>query len=100
VLVYCVNDSAVMKAWSTAQGCDGSMLTLLGDPGSKFTEALGLVLDHPGPVSVLGGPRCKRFSMLIDDGSIKTINIAATEDDPAGDDRPDISLVEKMLMDL
>mmetsp|Transcript_86185 Transcript_86185/g.224838 ORF Transcript_86185/g.224838 Transcript_86185/m.224838 type:complete len:90 (-) Transcript_86185:71-340(-) len=89
-----------MKAWSTAQGCDGSMITMLGDSNSKLTQALGLVLDHPGPVSVLGNPRCKRFSMLIDDGIIKTINIAATEDDPAGDDRPDISLVEKMLMDL
>jgi 2-Cys peroxiredoxin 5 len=76
------------------------MITMLGDSNSKLTEALGLVLDHPGPVSVLGNPRCKRFSMLIDDGIIKTINIAATEEDPAGDDRPDISLVEKMLMDL
>jgi len=76
------------------------MITMLGDSNSKLTQALGLVLDHPGPVSVLGNPRCKRFSMLIDDGIIKTINIAATEDDPAGDDRPDISLVEKMLMDL
>lgn len=100
MLVFCVNDAAVMKAWSTASGCDGTMITMVSDSGSKLTQALGLVLDHPGPVSVLGGPRCKRFSMLIDDGIIKTINIAATEDDPAGDDRPDISLVGKMLMDL
>lgn len=76
------------------------MVTMLGDPRSELTEALGVVLDHPGPMSVLGTPRCKRFSMLIDDGIIKTINIAATEDDPAGDDNPKISLVEKMLGDL
>jgi len=38
--------------------------------------------------------------MLIDDGIIKTLNIAATDDDPAGDDNPSISLVEKMLTDL
>jgi 2-Cys peroxiredoxin 5 len=98
--VYCVNDGAVMTGWSAKQGCDGTMVTMLGDPRSELTEALGVVLDHPGPMSVLGTPRCKRFSMLIDDGIIKTINIAATEDDPAGDDNPKISLVEKMLGDL
>jgi len=100
VLVYCVNDGAVMTAWAQKQGVEGSMVTCLGDPRRELTDALGLVLDHPGPMSVLGTKRCKRFSMLIDDGTIKTINVAATEDDPAGDDNPKISLVEKMLMDL
>lgn len=89
-----------MTAWSKDQGVEGSIITFLGDPRSELTEALGLVLDDPGPMSVLGNPRCKRFSMLIDDGVIKTINVAATEDDPAGDDNPTVTLVEKMLEDL
>jgi peroxiredoxin len=76
------------------------MITMVGDPRRELTEALGLVMDHPGPVHVLGGPRCKRFSMLVDDGIIQAINVAALEDDPAGDANPDISLVEKMLQDL
>jgi len=100
VLVYCVNDGAVMKAWAKDQGVDGSIITFLGDPRSELTKELGLTLDHPGPMSVLGNPRCKRFSMLIDDGVIKTINVAASEDDPAGDDNPTVSLVDKMLEDL
>jgi len=100
VLVYCVNDGAVMTAWAEDQGVEGSIITFLGDPRSEVTEALGLVLDHPDPMSVLGNPRCKRFSMLIDDGVIKTINVAAAEDDPAGDDNPTVSLVDKMLSDL
>jgi len=100
VLVYCVNDGAVMKAWAEDQGTEDSIITMLGDPRSEMTRALDLVLDHPGPMSVLGTPRCKRFSMLIDDGIIKTINVAATEDDPAGDDNPTATLVEKMLGDL
>jgi len=100
VLVYCVNDGAVMKAWAKDQGVDGSIITFLGDPRSELTEELGLTLDHPGPMSVLGNPRCKRFSMLIDDGVIKTMNVAASEDDPAGDDNPTVSLVDKMLEDL
>jgi len=100
VLVYCVNDGAVMTAWALDQGVEGSIITFLGDPRSELTKALDLVLDHPGPMSVLGNPRCKRFSMLIDDGVIKTINVAASEDDPAGDDNPTVSLVDKMLEDL
>lgn len=100
VIVYCVNDGAVMTAWAADQGIEDSIITFLGDPRSELTEALGLVLDHPGPMSVLGTKRCKRFSMFIDDGIIKTINVAAAEDDPAGDDNPTVSLVEKMLEDL
>jgi len=100
VIVYCVNDGAVMTAWAKDQGIEDSIITFLGDPRSELTEALGLVLDHPGPMSVLGTKRCKRFSMFIDDGIIKTINVAAAEDDPAGDDNPTVSLVEKMLQDL
>jgi len=89
-----------MKAWGKDQGIDGTIITFLGDPRSELTKELGLTLDHPGPMSVLGNPRCKRFSMLIDDGVIKTMNVAASEDDPAGDDNPTVSLVEKMLEDL
>jgi len=100
VLVYCVNDGAVMKAWAKDQGVDGSIITFLGDPRSELTEELGLTLDHPGPMSVLGNPRCKRFSMLIEDGVVKTLNVAAAEGDPAGDTDPSVSLVEKMLGDL
>jgi len=100
VLVYCVNDGAVMTAWGKDQGVQGSIVQTLGDPRREVTEALGLVLDHPGPMSVLGSPRCKRFSMLVDDGVIKSINIAAAEGDPAGDDNPAISLVDQMLSDL
>mmetsp|Transcript_61604 Transcript_61604/g.190834 ORF Transcript_61604/g.190834 Transcript_61604/m.190834 type:complete len:90 (+) Transcript_61604:582-851(+) len=89
-----------MTAWAKDQGIEGSIVTFLGDPRSELTKELGLTLDHPGPMSVLGNTRCKRFSMLIDDGIIKTLNVAANDDDPAGDDNPTVSLVEKMLEDL
>lgn len=89
-----------MTAWAKDQKVEGSIITFLGDPRSVLTSALGLVLDHAGPMSVLGNPRCKRMSMLIDDGVIKTINVAASESDPAGDDDPSVTCVEKMLGDL
>merc|ERR1712125_291239 len=89
-----------MNAWAESQGTEGSIITLYGDPRSEVTKALDVVLDHPGPMSVLGNPRCKRFSMLVKDCVVKTLNVAAAEDDPAGDDRPEISMVDKMLEDL
>jgi peroxiredoxin len=52
VLVYCVNDGAVMKAWAANQGVEGSMITFLADTRRELTEALGMVMTHPGPLGV------------------------------------------------
>ncbi len=44
VIVYCVNDGAVMDAWAKDQGVDQSdagLLTMMGDPSSALTKALG-----------------------------------------------------------
>mmetsp|Transcript_61608 Transcript_61608/g.190841 ORF Transcript_61608/g.190841 Transcript_61608/m.190841 type:complete len:97 (+) Transcript_61608:181-471(+) len=89
-----------MDGWKKDQGTAGSLIELYGDPRSEVTKALDVVLDHPGPMSVLGNPRCKRFSLLVKNCVVKTVNVAAAEDDPAGDDRPEISMVDKMLEDL
>lgn len=98
VLVYCVNDGAVMTGWAKDQGIDGSMITFLGDPTSKLTEALGMVFDTVAlGITPLGYPRCKRFALYIDDGVIKVWNVSGTEADPAGDDDPSASAVEGML---
>merc|ERR550537_2002825 len=89
-----------MTAWAEQQKTEGSMIRLLGDPRSELTNALGVVLNHPGPMGVLGNNRCQRFSMYISNCKIKTFNLAAADNDPAGDDRPEVSMVDKMLEDL
>jgi len=89
-----------MQAWEADQGTKGSLINLLGDPTSVFTKALGVALEDAGVMSVLGNPRCKRFSLLVDKCQIKTINIAAKDGDPAGDNAPEVSMVDKMLEDL
>jgi len=99
VIVFCVNDGAVMTGWAEELGVKDSMISFFGDPGSEVTQALGLVLKDKGPMAVLGNHRCKRFSMLIEDGIVKSVNVAASKDDPAGDEKPDVSLVEKILED-
>lgn len=42
IVVYCVNDSAVMGAWEADQGTEGSIVTMFGDPAGTFTKALGM----------------------------------------------------------
>jgi peroxiredoxin len=102
VIVYCVNDGAVMDAWATDQGItsDG-IITMMGDPSGAVTRALGMVLNHPGPMSVLGYERCKRFAMYVDDGTIKLIKVSELgpngEEDPAGDDYPEATLAPAMI---
>ncbi len=66
-----VNDPFVMKAWSDQQGADGKV-SMLPDWDGNFTKAMGLDQD----ISVAGlGVRGKRFSMTIEDGVVKSLDI-------------------------
>lgn len=111
--MLCINDAAVMKAWAKDQGVgeDGkdTIVNFLGDPHGRFTDAMGLRMDHPGPGEIFGQGRSKRYSAYFVDGVLKVLNIAengpgapenVTCEDPAGDDHPENSLVEKMLEDI
>ena len=74
MIVFSVNDGAVMKAWASAQGIpEDSKITFLADTQSELTAALGVRMTHPGPASVLGAQtlRCKRFALFVDDGVVK-----------------------------
>jgi len=65
-----VNDPFVMSAWGKQHGADGKV-RMLADTSAHFTEALGLGQDLP----VLGGRRCKRFSMVVEDGVVCQLNV-------------------------
>mmetsp|Transcript_29212 Transcript_29212/g.90389 ORF Transcript_29212/g.90389 Transcript_29212/m.90389 type:complete len:98 (-) Transcript_29212:228-521(-) len=86
-----------MTAWQKDQGADDSLLTFYGDPSATLTKALGLVLDHPGPMNVLGYPRSKRFAAYVVDGVVKAVEVSESPDDPAGDEFPESSCVDNML---
>lgn len=88
MLVYCVNDGAVMKAWAKDQKVDGSMITFLADTRGEFTEAIGMFMNHPGPKDALGGDRCKRFVLICEDGVVKNMEVSEGPNDPAGDADP------------
>ena len=95
--MYCVNDGAVMDAWAKDQNVAGSMVTFLADTRCELSEALDVVMTHPGPMGVLGNARCKRFAFYADDGVIKHFAVSEGPDDPAGDSDPSASCVDAML---
>ena len=73
--IWCVsvNDAFVMGAWGREQHAVGKG-RMLGDGSAVFTNALGLAQD----MSARGfGVRSKRYSMLIDDGVVKMLNVEA-----------------------
>jgi glutaredoxin/glutathione-dependent peroxiredoxin len=71
ILCLSVNDAFVMGAWAKDQRASGKV-RMMGDGGATYTKALGLDYDIPGM-----GTRCRRFSALIEDGVVKTLNIEA-----------------------
>merc|ERR1711879_199798 len=97
VIVYCVNDGAVMKAWGKENGIEGSMVSFVADPTAAMTKALDLTITDPKVISVLGNERTKRCAIYVEDNVVKATNISASDTDPTGDGDPSISLAEGML---
>jgi len=97
VLIYCVNDAAVMQGWAENQGIEGSMITFMGDPAGELTKALDMSMTHPGPPSVGIIGRCKRFALHVVNGEVKIVRVSEAEDDPAGDDNPEATLAPAMI---
>ncbi len=73
IVCLAVNDAFVMGAWGKDQNV-GDKVTLVADGSAAFTKAAGLELD----LTERGlGLRCQRFSMVVDDGVVKSLNIDA-----------------------
>ena len=73
--IWCVacNDPFVMGAWGQAQGVRGR-IRMLGDGNNALAQAAGLTLD----MSARGfGVRSARYSALVRDGRIVTLNVEA-----------------------
>ncbi|NBX55141.1 MAG: peroxiredoxin [Betaproteobacteria bacterium] len=71
--IWCVsvNDAFVMGAWAREQHTHGKV-RMLADGSADFTKATGLTLD----LTARGmGLRSNRYSMLIKDGKVATLNI-------------------------
>jgi peroxiredoxin len=73
--IWCisVNDAFVMGAWGRDQKT-AAKVRMMGDGSADFTKATGLTLD----LGAKGmGLRSQRYSMLVVDGVVKTLNVEA-----------------------
>lgn len=70
--IWCisVNDAFVMGAWARDQKT-GAKVRMLADGDATFTKATGLTLDLTGKGL---GLRSNRYSMLVKDGKVVTLN--------------------------
>ena len=90
IAVTSVNDVFVMDAWKRAAGADDKIL-FLADGNGDFAKAVDLTFDGSG----LGlGVRSKRYSMLLEDGVVKQLNV---EQSPAS---VDVSGADRVLAQL
>lgn len=86
--IWCVsvNDAFVMAAWGRDEKAIGKV-RFLGDGSADFTKKLGLELD----LTKAGlGLRMQRFSALLVDGVVKTLNVE-------GPNKFEVSNAETML---
>jgi peroxiredoxin len=70
IAVTSVNDVFVMDAWQKATAAD--KLQFLADGNGEFAKAIDLAFDGSGNGL---GTRSKRYSMLVEDGVVKKLNI-------------------------
>jgi len=73
IVCTAVNDAFVMGAWGQSASAGGKV-TMLADGNGDFARALGLTMDG----SAAGmGQRGQRFSMIVRDGVVSTLNVEA-----------------------
>ena len=88
IVCLAVNDPLVMHAWGESQNAGGK-IEMVGDGALNFTRAAGLEYDLSAKCY---GLRCRRFSMIVEDGVVKVLHL---EDGGFGE-----TSAERLLEDL
>jgi len=76
IVCFSVNDAFVMGAWGKDQNAAGNV-RMIADGSGLLTKQLGLELDL---VEAGLGVRCTRFAMVVENGTVKSIDV-----EPAGE---------------
>ena len=76
IVCTAVNDAFVMGAWGKSASA-GDSVTMLADGNGDFVRAIGLEMDGRGAGL---GMRGQRFSMIVRDGVVTTLNVEAPRD--------------------
>ncbi|KAK4887541.1 hypothetical protein RN001_003812 [Aquatica leii] len=70
IVCISVNDPFVMAAWGKQQNVEGK-IRMLADPSAMFTKAIDLAVD----LAPLGGIRSKRYSMVVENGKVESLQV-------------------------
>ncbi|MFN3869065.1 MAG: peroxiredoxin [Hyphomicrobiaceae bacterium] len=90
IVCTAVNDIFVLTYWAEDLGATGK-ITMLSDGSADFAKATGLDID----LSSRGfGVRSKRYSMLVEDGVVKVLNV---EDIPPQHDKSSAATLCSMV---
>ncbi|KAH9939706.1 Redoxin [Epithele typhae] len=74
IFVVAVNDVFVMKAWKASLAPQGTPVRFIADDQGAFVGALGMLFDAS---PLLGGPRSKRFVLVVDGDTISHLAVEA-----------------------
>ena len=69
IICVAINDAFVMSAWGKSQNAENLMM--LADGDGSYTKALGLEMD----TAAFGGLRSQRYSMIIENGVVTSLNV-------------------------
>lgn len=69
IICLSVNDAFVMKAWGDSANAEN--VIMLADGDGSFSKSIGLHAE----TGAFGGVRSQRYSMLVDDGVVKVLNV-------------------------
>lgn len=67
IICVSVNDPFVMQAWGDSTGATAAGITLLADPASEFTTAIGMNFTF-APSGFFD--RSRRYAMIVEDGIV------------------------------
>lgn len=84
IICLSVNDAFVMDAWGKTANAEE--LIMLADGNGEFAKSIGMDMDTDN----FGGVRSVRYSMLVDDGVVRAVNV----EDPG---RFEVSDAQSML---
>lgn len=77
IICIAVNDPFVMQHWGENSGAAGR-ITMVPDGNGEFTKKIGMEFDGSGAGLSF---RSRRYSMVVDKGVVKTINVEAAPSD-------------------
>ena len=72
IICVSVNDPFVMGAWGASTGATDAGISMLGDPISEFTKAIGMEFSAP-PAGLID--RSKRFALCAEDGVVTVLHL-------------------------